>query len=577
MHSFIFLGPREIWPRLSSIDLKTWRPKDPWPLIQCLVAIGITFPIRIEAEHIDDYSTVSGYFGPGAFWAWVITCLGATFPAAGPALFKLVWSDPLPDADCEVSEIPPILGRVTMSGDGRDNDRSQYSGGIDEDSIYDEKLSSVRQLLKLLFNPNNLKESRVEIRIFFKELLNAHAESIRLLVPAKDDLELLGERAEMILNVMPSILKQNSNQHPGFIEYGLLNDTDLDQGMERVRPLALASKQLVEGLSAEFPWLRMHHREFILHLLELRNRVKFLIHQGNLVEVPTHLDPTTCSAALYPLIASVLPMLRHMLSPGHPWSAKDEASARVAQAALGFSCIAIIPDWSQNRPSLRFITWFVVGCFSQIVLGLRLSYIEGETISMPFILSFSYWLTHYFILALPLYPYFLLAGYAQCTQKFPRLFNPESTPAPPRVHSKAGTLAALINTPILLLMAGSERKHLREGNSWQVEFGFPVPRSSAAIGDLDQASALGVSLVLLVLNPFQKLLAYLVRVSFMFLGLKIIVPLGRILEYCWWRCKILAGVLKNLIVDRELVPTREIIERLGHAGSNRDIEGNVQS
>lgn len=574
MPFFVFQKPSEIWSRLSSIDLKAWQPRDPWPLIQCLVAIGATFLIRIEGEHMKDYSNVSGFFGPGAFWAWVITCVSAILPTAGPALLRLVWSNPLPGADCEISDIPAVPGREISLNAHLDSDRPEALNN-DQDKIHDEKLSVVRRLLLHLFCLQNFKESHIGIKIFLKNLLNTHAGGVRLFASANDDLELLGERAEMVLNMMPSISTKESLHHAGFIEYDLPTERELDQGMERISPLALASKLFVEDLSMEFPWLQMDHKEFILHLLELRNRVKFLIYRDKPDVMPSHLDPNTCTAALYPLVACVSPVLRHLFSSGEPWSAGDEAAARVAQVSLGFACIAIISDLSQSRPSLRLGTWVFVMALSQMVHGLRIHYIETEKTAAT-IMMFFYGASYFGIIGLPVWPYLVAEGYARLTELFPRLFNRKTRPAEPKVNMAAILWAITLSLPVSISYNGTieKRRHLREGNIWSVYFGFPIPRSPAAISDLDQASALGVAIFLLVLNPFQKILIYLVKTSLMWLGFKIVLPIGDAVQYYGRKFMVLLMVLKELILNRRFVQPGGIVERLNNAGRSADTEEN---
>ncbi|KAJ5727628.1 hypothetical protein N7493_005448 [Penicillium malachiteum] len=234
------LRPREIWFRLSSIDLNPWRPQNSWPLFQCLL-ISNPLLLRMNGDRIDDYSSVSGYFGPRAFWAWIITCISAIFPTAGPALSELIWGNPhpLPDAECDISKIPPIPRLEPVSDHNQSVRRlgntvrgdDKLSNGHN-DLIDDRKLGTVRAVLEFLFRRSPDTPTSLPMGEFLSAMAKSYPEA-RSLGPLYCGADSLGNRAELVLNMMPSILKQFSGQHRGFVEYSLLREQDLDAGLER--------------------------------------------------------------------------------------------------------------------------------------------------------------------------------------------------------------------------------------------------------------------------------------------------------------------------------------------------------
>ncbi|KAJ5634823.1 hypothetical protein N7528_002665 [Penicillium herquei] len=511
--------PREIWFRLSSVDLNPWRPQNSWPLIQCLL-ISTPFLVHMSGDHIEDYSNVSGYFGPGAFWAWIITCISAVFPTAGPALSELVWGNPhpLPGYQCNISMIPPIPRPEGVSDHTQDV-RQPENPVQDDDKLSDDhnnliddrKLGTVRAVLELLFHRHPDMESSLPMKEFLSEMAKSYPES-RSLGPAQCGPATLCYRAELVLNMMPSILKQFSSQHRGFVEYTLLRERDLNGGLEIGTPLALASQRLVDDISTEFIWFSMSNKDFIIHLLELRNRANFLVYRHNARRISKSLDPTTCTAALYPLVASVSPIMRHARPGGHPWSASDEAAASVAQIALGFSGIAIIAEYSNDQAvSVRLWTWFLVGGFSQIILSLRICSMSLDYLP-ALILGAHHICGIYIVLLLPIIYFGLISIVASVLRVFPRFFNPISkriklnTATQTAIH--ACILLIMVLLPVRMGTLIGRGKHRSEDDIWRVHFGVPAPNSSATISDLDQASSLGVALVLFVLYPLQWLLSY---------------------------------------------------------------------
>ncbi|CAG8377817.1 unnamed protein product [Penicillium salamii] len=107
MFGKITLFPRSIrshWQSIPSI----------WPyqfliLIGFVILIIFTFALHIEPISFD-YSNVSGFFGPGAFWAWVISVLTGFCPNEGLHLLRVIWKEPweYPISFDNVSELPPL-------------------------------------------------------------------------------------------------------------------------------------------------------------------------------------------------------------------------------------------------------------------------------------------------------------------------------------------------------------------------------------------------------------------------------------------------------------------------------------
>lgn len=103
--------------RSQTRSLPSLWPKQPGILIVCLVVIILTIFIRFEPVGFD-YSNVSGFFGPGAFWAWVITCLSGFCPNEGRHLLRVIWKEPwtFPVSFDRFSELPTLSRENSPTG-----------------------------------------------------------------------------------------------------------------------------------------------------------------------------------------------------------------------------------------------------------------------------------------------------------------------------------------------------------------------------------------------------------------------------------------------------------------------------
>ncbi|RHZ47819.1 uncharacterized protein CDV56_105329 [Aspergillus thermomutatus] len=467
------IATKAVFWRIASIGLKILpprlrsrlQPREPVLFFQCSLVTFFILLLRFDATHIHDHSTVSGYYGPGAFWAWIITCVMAFGPAEGRILLRRIWSDPFEGlGERGIIDLPhPWEDRTNSSSESS----CQGQGAPEEDGIKPEKLAALRKMLDCLFLLLRKDEDEIQklpyplVRLLRSIARGAsvsgeanyyslftdyrsfiatpglspeYAQQVR-----RQNEKAMGERAEKILDFFPCTTKRHSNDHPGFIEYRL----------ECRGGTVEAYHGLLDDISTVFPWFDMNVTDFIIHLIDLRNRLQFLEYRRRLTDLPARLDTTACTAMVYPLIACCVQLRRHFPFKKHEWGAEDQAVASVAQISIALSTFAFL----SNRPFNRWFTWRIaawaaVHVCSCAVLWCRTRYTQMRTVrTMPMVL----------------------------------------TPHP------------------------SKFEELRAMSSWDMNFGIPLPRSSASLGDLDQAAALATAVAIMLSDLFQQGLSSVMR------------------------------------------------------------------
>lgn len=449
---------------------------------------------HIEATHITDYSTVSGLYGPGTFWAWIISCVMAFCPNEGLVLLRHIFLGPILGLeDADILNLPRPQG---MAGDS--------------DEIDSEKLEKVRRFLDCIFCLSFLKNKQKSELVtdiafgFFRgselelTLWNDYPEDIKTFTPLRPILHVkyeraTGARAEMILNLDRRMSKIPSNGQGGFIEY---------HSRERVDTNGLYYRFFKE-ISTMFPWLQMEFEDFHHHLIDIRNRFQFLQYRRELRELPPTMNANTWAAIAYPVIACSVQMARHLPFKNRHWEAGDEAVASVALISLMMSALALLSNRSSfNFFTLRHALWMTVYIFSWTFLICRGYFVCVEEAFLDYFVTFQ-------VLGFTVVPLMGLVWFiprvllAWC---FPARF---SKPQQPYIST-----AQLALTPILVLAMVIVRRPAEPGSdslctesSWDLHFSMPIPRSSVSLGELDQAAALATAMFLMISAPLQRRLS----------------------------------------------------------------------
>ena len=473
---------------------------------------------HIEATHITDYSAVSGLYGPGAFWAWIISCVMAFCPNEGLVLLRHIWSDPIVGLEnSDILDLPRPQGTAEGSGESSGHDLDT------RDEIDHEKLYSLRRLLDCIFCLSFLKnEDKPELVTDILDIFSRGSgmslwsdypdristfPSLRLKLHIKYE-RATGERAERILGLCSHVSKTPSKSRPGFIEY---RAKDCVGGDILYRPF-------FKDVTAEFPWFQMEFDDFHHHLIDLRNRFQLLQYRRELRELPSTLCANTCAAIAYPLIACCVQLTRHFPFQNHNWEARDEAVASVAQISSMMSVLALL----SNRPSfnvftLRHAAWMAVYLCSWTFLCCRAHYV---CIEQNFLSYFTTFQVPGFIIVLSLGTIWFppMALLAWC------LSDPDYQPEEPQVPRVQIYLAFLMGiiTPIVTYADRSKLDPLCAVSSWDVHFSLPLPRSSVSLGELDQAAALATAIFLMVSTPLQRALSSLDWLWFLHAGTVIV-------------------------------------------------------
>ncbi|KAJ5353849.1 hypothetical protein N7541_006413 [Penicillium brevicompactum] len=478
------------------------------------------FLCHVKATHITDYSEVSGFYGPGTFWAWILVCAMAFGPNEGRVLLRHIWSGPIVglehacifDPDIRDLPLPQDMEEGSVESRGRDLD-SGYK--IDR-----EKLCKLRRLLDSIFcvaflgkkgKPKLITEvlrlchedSDFSLWRYYPHHISTAEVTYRL---HKNYEKATGERAEKILSLCSEFNLSLSKCQSGFVEYH-------SRGFAHTDGFYF---HFFKGLRAEFPWLRMGFDNFHFHLIDLRNRFQYLQYRRELRELSPRLDANTCAAVAYPLIACCVQLKRHIPFQNQRWEAQDEAVASVAQLSSTISFFAIM----SNRPSfsyvtLRHVAWMTVLLCSLKVLSCRVQYVcMGRSFSNH-VASFQM-LGFVFIIMIDTLRFPVAKVLAWC---FPAQIG-QPQPSPPPVIQ----LALMCFIPIVAFLGAkidrSQLDTLCAVSSWDVHFSPPIPRSSTSLGELDQGAGLATAIFLLFLTPLQRGLSTLDR-NFFFRTLRV--------------------------------------------------------
>lgn len=366
-------------PRLRS----RLRPRDLILLCQCLLAITMMFLCHVKATHITDYSEVSGFYGPGTFWAWILVCAMAFGPNEGRVLLRHIWSGPIVGLEHACIFDPDILD-LPRPQDMEDGSVESSDRDLDTRHEIDrEKLCRLRRLLDSIFSDAFvrhkgkpklttkvvhffLQDSDISLWRYYPPCISSTEFNYRL---HKNYEKATGERAEHILDLNFGSNMSVSKCQSGFVEYhsqGLADTNDLYH-------------LFFKEISAAFPWLRMEFDDFHHHLIDLRNRFQYLQYRRELRELSPRLDANTCAAIAYPLIACCVQLSRHVPFQNQRWEAQDEAVASVAQLSSTISFFAIMSNRpSFNHVTLRHVAWMTVLLCSLKVLSCRVHYVCVE-------------------------------------------------------------------------------------------------------------------------------------------------------------------------------------------------------
>lgn len=542
------------------------RPTQPLLLCQVLSVTAYTLAFHPRATHLDDFSDVSGFFGPGAFWAWILLCITSIAPTEGYMLYRRIWHEnPKEKEEAEEEINVSALESPFNLWSFRHELLYFHDDAGPSDEFDDAKLMLIPQILESLFEylqhttpgqiPVSLENFGFKLAGDLSRHLHTQADTLQdpplnnFLDQQSDQKKLfrLGLMAQTMLDLLPFVTTKASSLNPGFTCYGIFYDSQ----SHLPRDFLIQRNPLIEDLFTVFPWLEQSAVDFPWYLMEFRNRVMFFHYQQKKVEpqIPDNLDPNTFAVVAYAAVACGTALLRNSAIKCLPWEALDETAAGVAQIAYGLSAVAIISERPENRRlSARMMTWLVL-YFSSLWA------IKGRVLYHDQPLSFSGWLMCLQMLGFTNFVIFhgnlfsLYAIYTDITRllsrKWPRYFTarnpPNLPPWRPSDYMMMGTSLIFLGVYFLQMVASNDQAQLEERKRpfypWQAQFGFPIPRSSAKLSDLNQAAALGTAVLLFLNRPIQKVL-HICASAVVFLFFCIALPPSLII---WW----LGGLLRR--------------------------------
>jgi hypothetical protein len=500
-----------------------------------------------------DYSKVSGYFGPGAFGAWVITCLAAFCPAEGRHLLRLILKEPY--------LIPQGIDSFTRLEYPRHDQKEKHvrgtrryceNGQPDFIELNSGKMQCLQRFLEYTLRdamddsrqpPNALRQFIDGIRFNDRE--------IRALQKERPDKFLLQAKcAEIILDSFPLFFKRGSLMYPGLVLYGIDEDWNGVSGQ--------SCDRLVESLESTYPWFQMSRADFTQCLLLFRNAVRFWSYQTaqSEAEIAKKMDANTWAAIIYPVVACWVCIAKGVTSNLETWRPEDEAAACVAQFAGGVSLIAMLGSRYRIirgdrifRLHQRLLAWIVMYLHCGIVLLFRLRHMSQAPFGVALTIFLTganiYWAllenaSHLLLLIFEMVIHVLSPAFERVTHVQLRLFR---TPrliswgycsecfyadCPKGYHRRLWAHTVFLRSvpsdwPSLLFMMGIFPQFLfalcvRLGDSedaesynhtikinWSTRLGLLTPGSSANISDLDQAAALATALALALAAPLSTL------------------------------------------------------------------------
>lgn len=529
--------------RSQTRPLPSLWPKQPGILIICLVVVILTIFIRFEPVGFD-YSDVSGFFGPGAFWAWVITCLNGFCPNEGRHLLRVIWKEPwtFPMPLFWFSELPPLqIEDQSIKGE------LPCGNNLGEDDkLQNDKIKCISRLLKEIMQDTltDAKESSTHLSILRFWLLQVRSSDRQFFRRTENDSDnafLQADCADLVLDSFPVFFREEAID-PRFIRYSMFAD-------EPDIPRQDFS-EVTESLVKTCCWFTMNEADFAHYLIEFRNRIKFWTHQMETAkaEIPREMDLNTWAAVLYALISCWVCFVQHGGFESESWRPEDDAAACIAQFAFCVSALALLSSHPRtperdpkSRGSLRLSVWFVVYWHSWLVIHIRGYYIENER-SIPNVLALGYNAGLTGLLALRMC-FLVLCRHSWIARKFRWFTARQALP-----DSGARVLTAwfsLVPWSYILNFWNIGRYQRVPKIPWGIHVGLPIPTSSASISDLDQAAALATVVALLLAAPFQ-----FVMISFGRCGLGIIDCYGESsLEKLIWLIAAIKAILSCLVLS----------------------------
>lgn len=467
--------------------------------------IILTFAIHLE-PHSFDYSNVSGFFGPGAFWAWVIGCLIGFCHNEGRHLLRVIWKEPwvFPLSIDHILDLPPL---PTEEKSAERTDVSENDSGQD-DVLEKDKMDYITRFLKELMedtltDKKDRSSQYIELRLW---VLDLHKNNIRFFHGFKnssDNFILQAECADHILDSLPVFYKERT-KYPGFMRVNMFEEESDSILMQRVY-------RLPENLRAVCPWFELNDTDFIRYLIEFRNRTEFWSYQYDTskAEIPRNMDVNTWATVLYALVSCWVCLIEHGRFRSKTWRPEDETASCVAQIAFGVSALALLSShprmperYSMARVSLRSFSWMIVYWHSWLVMACRGFFIENEW-AIPTVLAFAHLQGLMGLLNLRL---MTLERVIWVTRKFSWF---TTRPALSKSDMRLGTYLLALLPTIFFGFLGAGKFSNFSKLSWTVRAGPPIPKSSASIADLDQAAALATALVILLDIPLQFIMSLL--------------------------------------------------------------------
>ncbi|CAI7668997.1 unnamed protein product [Penicillium palitans] len=254
--------------------------------------------IRFEPVGFD-YSNVSGFFGPGAFWAWVITCLSGFCPNEGRHLLRVIWKEPwtFPISVDRLSQLPPL----PIEDQSIKRELPYVNNLGEDDELQNDKMECISRLLKEIMQDTltDAKESSTHLSILRMWLLQVRSSDRQFFRRTENDSHnafLQADCADLVLDSFPAFFREEAKD-PRFIRYSMFADeSDIPRQ---------DFNEVTESLANTCCWFTINEADFAYYLIEFRNRIKFWTHQVETAkaEIPREMDLNTWAAVLYALIS----------------------------------------------------------------------------------------------------------------------------------------------------------------------------------------------------------------------------------------------------------------------------------
>ncbi|CAG8276119.1 unnamed protein product [Penicillium salamii] len=529
----------------------------------------MTYTFALHLKPISfDYSNVSGFFGPGAFWAWVISLLTGFCPNEGLHLMRVIWKEPweYPLSFDNASELPPLPAEKKpgeSTTDVSNNDSGQ------DDVLEKDKMDCIRQFLKKVMQnalTDDMQRSPELVGQFLE--LNLWLSQLRLNNQSfffgynfdkhSDNFLLQAECADHVMDSLPLFITERTT-YLGLMRYSTSKSPRVQYRMER-------TYELPRNLRATCSWFELNETDFIHYLKEFRNRVQFWMYQykASEAEIPRKMDANTWAAALYALVSCWVCLIEHGRCKSKTWRPEDDAASCVAQVAYGASTLALLsshprkPESSRkSRTSLRSSIWMVVYLHAWFVMLCRGYFVE-DGLGIASILGTAQFSG---LLGLLCYrmPFLVVLEVEPTRSWIARRFTwLRLGPAQSVSELRQGTVFLCTLLQALALLSSGRRFLQIPKIPWTLHAGPPIPKSSASILDLDQAAALATAVFLLLAIPLQFAIISFGRV--LWRGYRVVVsaiPLA-VLQKPWSLYIMMVFVLPVLPVYAILHPVRAV-------------------